>query len=346
MGPYFNFSDEEKLEARHRLARIEQALAEPEEVLAIGFTGNVPYGRSNYQTTTYLDGEPTSVRRTLVRPGSRDVLGWEVIEGRWLQEGDEVLDVTPIVITQDLAEGHFGNESAVGQLLPSFDDDGNPEEAEAEDVRRIVGVVRDVRVSGELEPAQYSLFELFDYEASDDWPPRSFLLRVAPGTTAALEEELMEIAQRHAPEWTFTLDRLEDMRAERLREALLPLGLMAVVAGFLILMVGLGLIGVLWQNVVRRRSEIGLRRALGATAGGVCGQILGELLALTTLAVILGTAIYLQFPLLGILREGWAVVALALGAALAVLYGFVLLCGLYPSWLATRVEPARALMYE
>ena len=56
--------------------------------------------------------------------------------------------------------------------------------------------------------------------------------------------------------------------------------------------------------------------------------------------------IFLQFPLLGILKQGWTVVGLALGAALAVMYAFVLVCGLYPSWLATRVEPARALMYE
>ena len=77
------------------------------------------------------------------------------------------------------------------------------------------------------------------------------------------------------------------------------------------------------------------------------GQILGELLALTTVAVALGTAIFVQFPLLQVVSEVSAgVYAVALLLALAVLYSFVILCGLYPSWLATRIQPARALQYE
>jgi putative ABC transport system permease protein len=122
--------------------------------------------------------------------------------------------------------------------------------------------------------------------------------------------------------------------------------ILGVVGVFLILMVGLGLIGVLWQSVIRRTEEIGVRRAMGATAGAVRSQLLGELLALTSLSVLVGSVLYLQLPLLGLLHERGTVIASALGASLGVMYVFVVICGLYPSWLATRIEPARALGYE
>jgi putative ABC transport system permease protein len=346
-GPYHLLSEERKRETRNGVLEIERALAEEPDVVACGATGNCPYSGRRWLTTTYVHGNEAEVLWTPVGLGSRDVLRWQVTAGRWFEEGDEALEVAPILITQDFAQVHFGSESPLGKRLPSFDEDGTPKEPGEDELRTIIGVIDKIRPSGEHREAEYAQLELYDPENPDGSPPpRQLLVRVQPGATAALEERLLDTARRLAPEWEFTLDRMADMRADRLRDALLPLAVMGLIAGFLILMVGLGLIGVLWQSVVRRRSEIGLRRAMGATGAGVRAQILGELVALTTLAVGLGTVIYLQFPLLGILNQGWVVVGLALGAALAVMYGFVLVCGLYPSWLATRVEPARALMYE
>ena len=70
-------------------------------------------------------------------------------------------------------------------------------------------------------------------------------------------------------------------------------------------------------------------------------------IALTTVAVILGALLFMQAPLLGIASwVSWKVYALGLVASLAILYYLVVLCGLYPSWLATRILPARALQYE
>jgi putative ABC transport system permease protein len=345
-GPYHLQSGERQLETRRTMAQVERALAEEPDVVACAVMANCPYSGMRWLTTTYAYGDQVPVLWTPVGLASRDVLRWELTAGRWFEEGDEALEVPAVLITQDLAQVHFGNESALGKRLPSFDDDGNPQEPSQEDERTIIGIIAKIRPGGEHQEPEYAQFDLYDYENPEGSPPRELLVRVQPGATAALEERLLETARRFAPDWEFTLERMEAMRRDRLRDALLPLAVTGVVVAFLILMVGLGLIGVLWQNVVRRRAEIGLRRAMGATATGVRTQILGELAALTTLAVGLGGLIYLQFPLLGILRHGWAVVGLALGGALAVMYVFVLVCGLYPSWLATRVEPARALMYE
>ena len=63
---------------------------------------------------------------------------------------------------------------------------------------------------------------------------------------------------------------------ESFRSRLVPLALGATIAGFLMLMVALGLIGVLWQNVTRRTREIGLRRAAGASHGDIRRQVIME----------------------------------------------------------------------
>jgi putative ABC transport system permease protein len=128
---------------------------------------------------------------------------------------------------------------------------------------------------------------------------------------------------------------------------LAPLVAGGIVGLFLISMVGLGLTGVLWQNVTRRTREIGLRRAMGASGAKVNRQILVEVALLATIAILLGTIIIMQLPILG----AFAVVppaAFITGfiGALATIYALTVLCGLYPSWLASRLTPAEALRYE
>jgi putative ABC transport system permease protein len=132
-----------------------------------------------------------------------------------------------------------------------------------------------------------------------------------------------------------------------MRVKLVPMLAVALVAGFMLVMVALGMVGVLWQSVARRRREIGLRRALGATGRGVSLQVLGELLVVTTAGLLLGAALAVQFPLLGAI--GWVssgVYAVAMVLAALAIYGLTVLSALYPSWLATQVQPAEALHYE
>jgi putative ABC transport system permease protein len=76
-------------------------------------------------------------------------------------------------------------------------------------------------------------------------------------------------------------------------------------------------------------------------------QILGEVALLATIAALIASVIVWQLPVLG----AFSVVSPAsftagfLGA-LATIYALTLLCGLYPSWLASRLQPADALRYE
>jgi putative ABC transport system permease protein len=131
------------------------------------------------------------------------------------------------------------------------------------------------------------------------------------------------------------------------RMRLAPLVIGGVIGTFLIAMVALGLTGVLWQNVTRRTRELGLRRAMGASSGSVHRQVLAEVILLATIALVLGSIVALQLPILGVLelvtREAFV---FGFAGALAAIYALTVLCGLYPSWLASRLQPADALRYE
>ena len=119
--------------------------------------------------------------------------------------------------------------------------------------------------------------------------PDAIVIRVRPGVTAAFEEQLVKTLQAMAPDWSFGMKPTEDMRTEYLRNNYLtPLAIMGMVAGFLLLMVALGLSGVLWQNVTQRIRELGLRRAKGADRARIKRQIFMEIALMTGIALAVG----------------------------------------------------------
>jgi putative ABC transport system permease protein len=212
---------------------------------------------------------------------------------------------------------------------------------------RIIGVITDFRQTGEYMQSSNYLFERKKLDDPQQRPPRNLLVKVRPGTTAEFEEKLDKRLQAVAKAWSFDIEPLEQKRETALKILLAPMIAAGVIAGFLMIMVGLGLVGVLWQNVTQRTKEIGLRRAKGATQQHVYKQILGELFVLTTIGLILGVIIVVQFPLLDLIGFINAkVFAFGLFVSFLLIYSLTLLAGLYPSWLATKVQPAEALHYE
>ena len=266
----------------------------------------------------------------------REAMRLELVAGRWFETADEALAWTPAVISRELAEAAFGDDDPLGQALPFEDDESNE--------YRVIGVSETFRHLGELRPATEVLFvPIWSQQAMLS---RYLLVRVAPGTPASFQQSITDTLTATAPGWTFKMRTLSELREEHLLERLAPVLVVALIAGFLMLMVALGLFGVLWQNVTQRTREIGLRRAQGATAADVYHQILGELLMVATFGIVPAVLLVGQLPLIGVLPTSPGVFAMTLGISTAILYVLVALCGLYPSWLATRVEPAVALHYE
>jgi putative ABC transport system permease protein len=346
-GMNWRAEGEELAADRRTMAELLRALEGMPEVEAASVTTNLPYSGSTWAQDTWIDSRREDFLWTLSTPGLPRALELRLLHGRWLEDADVPLGYRPVVISENLARDQFGTEDPVGQVFPEFDRQGEPTEPkEGEKINRVVGVCADFRRSGEFHDADYTMLVPADLTAGEELPT-NFVIRVRPGTTAAFEERLVRTMLDIAPRWSVDTALMEHTRRGWNREFLVPLLISLVVALFLIVMVGLGLVGVLWLSVTRRTAELGLRRAVGASAVSVRRQILGELWALTTLAVLTGAAIFLQFPLFGAnFGASWPVFLGGLSLGTLVIFGFVTFCGLYPTWLATRIQPATALQYE
>ena len=281
-----------------------------------------------------------------VTDGFKDLLGLQIVEGRWFGPEDDGQAFDPVVINRAMRDDVFGSGRAIGQDLAP---DDRPTGVGQGRPRRIVGVVAEYREDGEFDGMRnYAIFRK-SLRGDDrlDRPPRNLLIKVRAGAPPDFEERLTKRLQGAAPGWSFDVVRLSQMRADFMRFAIAPLVGVSLVAAFLMLMVALGLFGVLWQAVTQRTRELGLRRAKGAAKVNVRRQILGEISVMTLLSLVAGTIVVAQFPLLNIIyfvEPHVYVVAFTL--SVATIYALTLLCGWYPSHVATRIEPAEALRYE
>jgi putative ABC transport system permease protein len=119
----------------------------------------------------------------------------------------------------------------------------------------------------------------------------------------------------------------------------LGLGLVALIVG------AVGVANIMIISVLERRSEIGLRRALGATRGQIRTQFLSEAVMLALLGGVAGVAAGALTTAIYANTKGWAVVipaqAWAGGIGAAIVIGAI--AGLLPALRAARLSPTEAL---
>jgi putative ABC transport system permease protein len=289
-----------------------------------------------------------TMRNTMTAAAVAD-LGVRILEGRLFGPQDEGQDYRAVLVNREFVERAFGGLSPVGQRIgfapPEARAPTSPEAApDAAHEARVVGVIDDFRQNGEfMEASPYAIYS----EKPDDFVSTQFFVKVAPGTGRRLEERIVATVSGAAVGFKATVTPWKEIRATSHLETLLPLRIGATLAVFLLAMVVLGLIGIVWQDVVRRTQEIGVRRAAGASAGAVRAQILLEVTVIGCTGIVIGSLLALQIPLLSIVKQiDWVAALPALGLAALLVLLLAAGAALYPAFLASRREPADALRYD
>src|SRR5207245_1069960 len=119
----------------------------------------------------------------------------------------------------------------------------------------------------------------------------------------------------------------------------LGLGAVALLVG------GIGVANTMVISVLERRSEIGLRRSLGATKGNVLVQFLSEAILLAVIGGVVGVALGVGATFVYAQIKGWATVvpALAWAGGLGAAFAIGAIAGLLPAMRAARMQPTEAL---
>ncbi len=208
----------------------------------------------------------------------------------------------------------------------------------------VVGVLDQFDLNPDLDRAALVGMVAAETYLDHDNVPTSVLVRADPDFVDDVMNVLAATANPENPEEVEVArptDALEAREAADDAFTALFLGL----GGVALLVGGVGIANVMVISVLERRSEIGLRRALGATKRHVAVQFLGEALLLAAIGgvggVLLGYGVTTGYASL----RGWSTlvppIAIAGGIAAALLIGAI--AGLYPAVRAARMSPTEAL---
>jgi predicted permease len=281
------------------------------------------------------EGQEANWQTGVVTPGYFDTVGMSVRQGRVLATEDRAGTARVAVVNETLARQYFGAR-AVGAR---FRFAAQPQEFE------VVGVVADARTRSLREtPAPVV------YVAVAQFPAllRSLEVRSAVDPALLIEAVRRAAAEAHAD---LTPSGARTMRSQ-VNRSLMQERLLATLScafGFAALfLVSLGLYGVVAQWAGQRTREIGVRMALGATAGGVRRLVLGQGIGLVAVGVTLGlpAALAAGRLLAAFLFEVRPTDPPAVAAAALTLLLVATAAAYGPARRASRVDPMTALRAE
>ena len=208
----------------------------------------------------------------------------------------------------------------------------------------VAGILAPVTLAESLDDSALVGFGVAEKALGADLDASTIYVRAEPDRVAAIRDLLGPTANPQAPEEVEVSrpsDALEAKAAAKTAFTSLFLGLGAVA----LLVGGVGIANVMVISVLERRSEIGLRRALGARRRHVAAQFACESLLLALAGGAVGVALGALVTAGYARSQDWATVvpllALAGGLGAAVAIGAV--AGCYPALRAARLSPTEAL---
>jgi predicted permease len=255
-------------------------------VAAVGYSDIVPMTGSGWNQRVRVDGElkAGTVFVNRVSPGYFDAMQTPIVAGRDFRAHDTASAPLVALVNEQFAAGYLRPEPPVGQR---FRFQVGPQEADLE--FEIVGVVPNTKY---YELREDFLPIVYLAAGQDDRPlPYQQLLLRASGTASSLRAPVTRAVAEIHPSILVTFTEYgAEVRNSLLRERLMA----ALSGGFAVLAIVLaavGLYGLMAYAVARRRQEIGIRAALGATRGRLARMIVTETAILAADGVGVGVAL-------------------------------------------------------
>lgn len=225
-------------------------------------------------------GESRTALYRTVTAGYFETMGIPVLEGHVFDGSETPEGAKQVIINQSFARRWLGADDPLGKTLRLFTMDG-PGEFE------IIGVVGDVRFSGPRQPSEPAYY--LSFQQTPQY--RMNLVLRSQGPARRLLPQVRNLIERLAPSQAIaeasTIDEILFSTVADSHFSSLVLGFFALSALLLALV---GLWGVSSDLVHARRSEIGLRMALGAGRAGVFGLMTRRGMAPAALGALIGLA--------------------------------------------------------
>jgi predicted permease len=310
-------------------------------VLNAATTTNVPLSGGSWEHGVHIGSQEGNSKFTWVSPDYFETMGIPVISGRGFTQNDTASSPRVALVNETFIRRYLHGANPIGQTLRT-----SPEPDYPATVYEIVGVIPDTKykdLRGQTPPMTFAPALQFPNQG----PWTSLMIHSNLNSAAVAAAAKRVIAANHPD----VITQFADFQKE-IRDGLVEERVMATLSGFFgllaVLLAVVGLYGVISYIVAMRRSEIGIRMALGATRGNVVAIIVRQTLVLLTLGVGVGVILALAAVrsasslLFGLQPND----PLTFAAATALLVTIALVASFLPARRASRVDPMVALRYE
>jgi putative ABC transport system permease protein len=293
--------------------------------------------------------DPIEIKFNAVSSNFLATIGTRVVRGRGFAASDKANGPPVVLVNQTMAEKYWPGRDPSGQVVRILSFAGNSSGNSTLDAR-VVGVTQDAPINqvGEL-PEPY-LYIPFDQYAATPGSMGEITFVIQTGQNA------MSMAQDARQVFIHANPLLDPMfitsLPELIRSSSSSYQMMAelvTVLGFIgLALTVVGLYGFLAFRVARRRREIGIRMALGASREATALLVVRETLWLAAAGLALGVALALGAARLesSMLFGVQPLNAISIAAALAILLAAVAAAAWLPARRAARVDPMQALRTE
>ncbi len=320
---------------------------------AVGATNTIPFGGSNNDSVILAEGYQMKPGESLISPQSVDVtpgyfeaMGVSLLKGRFFKDSDGPSSPSVAIIDEKLAAHFWPNQDPIGHRLykPTSINDILAITDKTVFIT-VVGVIRDVKLHGLVDGAQQVGAYYFPMD-QDTSTGMTFALKTAsdPILLSNSVRAAINSVDRQLP--VFDTQTMEERTEKSLASRKAPMLLALSFGAVALFLSAIGIYGVLAYLVTQRRKEIGIRIALGSSAGAVFELVLREGLLLILTGFVLGAAgafalrRSLESQLFGVSATDPVVLAIVT-IVLAVIA--VLACA-FPARRATKIDPIVALV--